>query len=660
MTPLITAFIICIVASAAIALAYYLRNSLKSNKRAVLAGIRILCSVVLILVFIQPSLHFSRIAPDERTVAVLIDASSSMRVFETDSIMDVIIPDMLRIADRNNLDDLDFAFFCFGDSTRPCPKTESIRFHDRRSLFPPFFDDPVLQKSQDIIVVSDGNWTNASAPRTINEDKRYWYAPLENVRQYPFITMGVSGTDEQITEGQPSEAVVRLSGFKAGKEPITLVCSSGGKTISRISLPLDSGFFCDTALIKLASGKSGTHLYEITATAASDSLYSEFRFVQQVLQKSFNVSIYSAEPSLDRRFITLALKRKNGWLTTDAAQADRPCDVTIIFDWDELAEKIVEGLPRNGSAVFVGAPPCANPVKITPPALRPEINPQYYSETLNHALGNLPPPSGIISCENPPFRTATTILSASVPGQNNAAGRDLPILFEALYMNRLVLILAVKGVWKWEFWPSSLEREYETPPFSDFLIEQIENLVRYNTNRSFYVFPEIFPIRETDSIPFRFVIPSHLVSGKAVDIRFAVTDPNGKTVLDSSISREIFGTYTSTAKFGLLPHGKYSYRCSLGAASGRTSFSDTLNVIKDDTEMQIQGQNRVFLGQFAAPLNLGDTSEVAGFLNDAVAESRKSATVPVTFQIRQSWPMLILLILLLLGEWFLRKIWRLD
>ena len=268
-----TMFAVCAVLAVVAASVYYGRMKKRHGHAALLlAAIRLAMIAALACAFWEPTIHFTRFTTRPPALAVLVDASQSMRLFKADSVAAIV-----RAAiNRAQADDprRRITMFCFGDSLRPQPPGRPLSFDDRHSIFPAWFDAGELRTAQHLLIVSDGNWSNAFRPPSGIEQKNCAYVVLPPPSHRPFITIRAQALPPEVPLDSVSRVAISISGFQRTRTPIRLACTQGRHTVWRKEYEADTGFYADTLLAPLPSAPCGTFLYTISASQDGDSLRS--------------------------------------------------------------------------------------------------------------------------------------------------------------------------------------------------------------------------------------------------------------------------------------------------------------------------------------------------------------------------------------------------
>jgi hypothetical protein len=626
----------------------------------VLVLLRLSIVVALLLAFFEPTLHLTRFATEPPTFAVLFDASRSMQLFGADSLRDALLGAIERSVSSSPSSRYRVSYFCFGDSLRACPSPGSLTFEDRRSVFPAALEHDAARRAQTVLIVSDGNWSNPYYPRGGLERKSCFYVRMPGIVNRPYVRMTARTVPAEVPVDSTSRVIVQLDGFKTSRDAVQVVCSRGGRELAPRLIESDSGFFADTVVLTLPSSRVGTYLYRVRAGIEADSLYSTCYVVQQVVRRSFVAMLHADRPSLDNRFLKLALLKENRWSLMKAASAAKRPDVAFFFQWNEDSRSKLRLLPANATAVLVGCMPCDKAESTEPRRFEPILSSEYAGDTTARFVHQIPPPARLYRCANVPSRRAETILAARTTAEQGSAPDSIPTLFTDVIEGRRALVLAAQGLWRWDFWPLSFGNIEHPASFSAFFLSRVSELARANANRSFYVFPERTPAYETDSLAFSVVLPAHLQSKTLDQLRLRVVAGTGDTLVDTSFHDAFFGSRATRLTVPPLPAGAYRYECKTRSGGVAVSYDDSLHVHEGNAELLVDEQNTIVLGRIAAPLALDDTTDLLAYLEGEKVHQAATSTRRQAVRIRQTWQLLAAVLLFLATEWFLRKRWRID
>lgn len=629
-----------------LSIVYCVRGGAARARRGILCALRLLTVGLLALSFIQPTLRLTRLAPERATLGILVDVSASMRMFEADSAWRRLAKSVRNATEEV---DIDVRVGAFGDSARALSLDATPEFDDSRSFFPSPRELREPSGAQETILLSDGNWSNVSPPSPPHE-AAYHYLRLEQKRHRSFVAVEPAGPVPPVPQDSGSEAAVRLSGYSPDEGAVELLVRHRGKQVFRRSIPVPAGHFSDSVRLPLPTNEVGTRLYEVTAALPDTSPRSSCYLLQRVQRGTIDVALSAAAPSLDKRFITLAIDR-HPRLRRTGSLAD--ADAVVFFDWDRNAGAALREIPPHGAVAFIGSAPCPSATIRGAASLRPVIT-HPDAPTLPRSL---PAPAAVVSCDSAPPRILRTFAAGAVA---KASGEpQTPLLFEASYEGRRVLVAAARGIWRWDFWPLGVEETPATSRFTDFLMERIVELAETNANRSFYAYPTESPVYETDSLKLALAFPASLADLNATEVSVTIVSENADTVVRTVEQVAPRGANAAQVSIPPLRAGSYRYECRVLRGSRPLSYADRLTVGMSDAELRVTGQNRVLLEQVASPLDAADSASVRAVV-ERLAAGPRAETVTRTIKLRQSAAMLALLVVLLAVEWFLRRAWRLD
>jgi hypothetical protein len=361
--------------------------------------------------------------------------------------------------------------------------------------------------------------------------------------------------------------------------------------------------------------------------------------------------IYSAKPSLDRRYLKQALLSNKIFKEKSSSP-----DILFLFDWDSAAIKLMNALPRHGVTVFMGTLPCSS-YSINAPtvSIRQTNNAGAIS---NSNLRTLPPAAEIIVCKGQTLTGRKNLLEAVVSTENGAHSEAAAILFSGRFRGVYSLFCPVKGIWRWDFWPMSSDRaESELFSFSNILLANAKELLLDNISNELVLYPAQ-PLHETDSVKFMMSLPSSIPVFESFKLNIKIQNENAG--IDTLINYYPTGLNRQMLSFGALPEGKYGVSSKISAGSVRAEFSDSFTVNRDMSELSVLAQNTQYLQEFANPLDFKDSAAIHALFTSWNETNSGKNTVTETIRISRSWLLLSALLLLLAAELILRRKYNID
>ena len=644
---------------------YYLRQPMATAQdRVVLVALRIALFLSLIVALLEPSLKFERLAARRNVVPVLVDASKSMRLFHPDSTVLPFLRSLKALEKENSATGVTFSLYCFGDSLRPCTTVDSIRFSDRQSVLPSSVPENQDRLSPICVIVSDAHFSNASLPKGLFQDMTCLYYSLGPASPRQFISAELLSVNDHVELDSASVAMVIVHGYALTGSAIQLTCKEKSSVVARKILHADAGFFSDTASLVLPTARLGRFLYAVTVASTQDTLRRVLYFTQTVVSGKFFARIVSGAPSLDRRFISLALQNDPQWCMESSAAKE--CDALFIIDFSGTIPDAVNALARNGVVVFIGSTACQGRTSLSPGSF-PLVSFQPDDSVFRPLDGiDLPPPSHLFKCSIPAVSRQHALLGCLVPRENAAAAgvRDtIPFLSVGTYNRKDAVVIAAQDLWRMDFWPLSVEGSRGPASFLQCLIAFIKQRILRNSARNFFVYPSGSEVRENDSISFTVMLPSDLAENFQEE--HGASESGGWSVgfTIDSLARTVYRTAAApidfmestrgTVTLPSLPSGSYRYRCTLEYRGRKLEYSDSLVVDPNQEELSVPGQNTVLLDQLGIPLKPNSGKAVVEAF--AGTSSSKRATIIDTLDLRKSWILLSVIVVLLAIEWLIRR-----
>jgi hypothetical protein len=386
----------------------------------------------------------------------------------------------------------------------------------------------------------------------------------------------------------------------------------------------------------------------------ADSLRRVLYFPQTVVSGRFSARIVTGAPCLDQRFLSLALQNDRQWSVADSAA--RECDALFFIDYNQSMAGALKTLGKGGIVVFCGETPCGGEGKtvVTPATFSLVAYQPYDSLFRQFGAVDLPPPSHVFGCPSPFLVRPRPVLGCrfDVSGRKDT----LPFLSVGTFENHGAIVIAGSELWRMDFWPLSVARQSETASFLQYAAAFVKQLLVLNCSRNFFVYPSAQEQYENDPLPFSVLLPSDfndvpLLKGCSVGFTL---DSLSRIVLSTGpIPVDFKEPLRGTVVLPPLRAGTYHYRCSIAAQGVKREFDDSLYVDVNREEMSVAGQNTALLDQVGLPLGANTVQSVLDAY--AGASVSKQYTVIDTFEIRKSWPLLFVIILLLTIEWVVRR-----
>ncbi|NLG17761.1 MAG: hypothetical protein GX556_10560 [Fibrobacter sp.] len=622
----------------------YLRTSALTHVKIVLIGIRVAIILLLTVAFFEPELRFRKLPSGSEQVSVLIDASISMQLFNSDSTINSFL---LNLQNRRVNGKDCFSFYLFGDSLRKIEKVQKVSFSDRSSFFPQYLQHNSLKNTGELIIISDANWSNAAFSPEPFYDKNVRFALLPPPGKKPFLK--IKAPETLILPADSSVSVpVELEGVIAGNENPSVTVYESGKALIQKTIKADSGYFSTIVNLILPAASPGKHLYRIEAFSRIDSTRSTAWLLHHALPQTFTWAQAGSSQLLDRRFYSLALKRRDDFRES---RKNEKSDLVFLFNTSEL-EGALSILKPDGIIVFAGCLPCSSRSISWPPDGIIGRNKSGFQLSFGDIkTEDFPPLSEILQC---PRLKGTPYLSLF---SDRSGKKDtVQLIFSTNLKNKNALVIASRDIWKWDFWPMSVSRqEEESFLFSDHLISVLKEMLLANLSDRFFAWPQY--LNNSESARFALSFPSEIPVSSSLKISFQFSDLSGKPLKDTTFNIINTGSAKQYAILQPLEPGAYLFSSSASFENRTFSFKDSLYAEPDRSEFMVTGQNTAVLKEFGREIDLNDSSAIAEVFSNRTINTEASVN---SFRITRSWFLLIAIFLLLLTEWGYRRFSGLD
>jgi len=627
----------------------YLNTALNARLKVVFITLRIIIILLLVLCFFEPVLTFNRLAPPKRSVAVLIDNSKSMQLFNPGSSLIPLLETITATASEYKKD-FSVSYFTFGDSLQKIHPGTAPSFSDNHSVFPNL-SVPQISSAEHLLILSDANWeTNTAAVDNLT-NRSVFYCALPDASRKPSLALHVQKIKSD-TAGTVQALPLYIKGYTARDGLFTVQINEQKTTLRKIRFSCDSGSIDTIITAALPPQKPGKHLYRISVRSETDSLHAEEFILSLVAPEFFTYAFIKEQPSADSRFLSFALQQKTGFKKTETVSAST--DLLIFSGANSSYKELIKKMSPSGVAAFLGwAPECDSGFTV-PQDSRILLNMSLYTTPLGAMnASDYPPLSHIVRCKDFPSAQRTLISSIVKKGK----GTDtIPVLVTGSFAGHSVLSLNGSGFWRWDFWPLSNNRGEEQPfLFSGMLLSTINEMLLFSSSGSFLSYP-VNTSTHNDSMVFALSLPSDLPVPSGFSV--AVTLTNDSYHHASSYTMTSTGSVLQYVNTPPLAPGSYAYSCKLTAQGKTYTCEDSLTVQAGAAEFFVEKQNRALLSQFSQPLTDNSSSSIEQLFQRLKSAERQA--VQVHLKISRSWLLLLLLFGAFTVEWFLRRRVGLD
>jgi len=672
--------------------------------RMVLTILRGTALSLLVLLLFEPVVRAVFVSSRHPLLAVLIDNSSSMRLRDASGRRDSVLWRTLGLLPGVLPEGTDLAVYSFGSSVSgPRPSMpESLRFDEPSTNIARALrvSGETPGGARAVLLLTDGNATAGPNPLYAAEDLRlpvYAIGIGDSAEQRDLMITAVSANRVMLA-GVPTPAEIRVKSAGYGGERVGIAVSDGEREVARTELTLRSGVSEYGVPLTFTPRGEGTRLFTARLSVLPGELTADNNrrtFQATVLKARLSIVLLSGAPGPDEAIMRQTLQEDPNVLVRaftqrpdggffegePPASALDSCDCLVMLGYpgtgagDESVRRIAGAVIRRRIPVLFVAgrsldheragafsellPFTAGDVRGTEQSIFVVPHPAHRDHPL------LTPDSSIgvssWAALPPLFRTSTTYFpkpGATVLATARLQSVQLPdpfLIVRSVGGSRAMAILGY-GLWRWRLMAQG------NPEISTFYASFLSTAVRWLTTRDDTRPVRIMPVRavSTPLEPVEF-------EGRVADAAARPLDNAEVTVtltggeFSGGITLSAAGDGRYTGEFSPLPEGNYRYtgRASIGenvvgADSGRLVVG-ALDLEAFDTRMAAEPLRLLASrtgGRFFLPGELAAFGEALRTQTTfSPVEQRTASTVEF-----RHWPLLLVLVILLLAaEWFIRK-----
>ncbi|MFT5144128.1 MAG: hypothetical protein ACI80V_001530 [Rhodothermales bacterium] len=705
LSPWLLALLLGLVAAGAVWLYHGTVPKVEGAGRIGLSVLRFLSMGILVFLLVEPLLTRETQEEDRPVIAVLLDDSQSVNVASDSVGRGEVIAAAAAL--QGELQGADLRFFRFGSTLTavesiPDPSLDSTLFSAGRTDISRALDEAAEElretNLQAVVLISDGRYNTGRNP--IHLADRF-AVPINT------ITVGdtTARRDVQVRRVQtnelayrntalPIEVGVRHNGFP--NQRVTVRVSSQGAVLDQeqVNLPAQDG----EASVRLEVTPDTTGLVRYTISVSRSD--GEFTFRNntagvsvQVVESKRRILLLGGNPGPDLAALRSALvvdeeteldffvRRPSGGYFQGAMPllddydlivlAGYPSAGTDIGDLDRIASAVSDGTPilfamGHGTDLQLMQRLGAS-LPVQPRVLRSgrtEGTLVLAAAGRRHPIFDLPADVPGDAWESLPPLTLTDVSWQVAPDAQvlgtaliRGVGLDDPAIVVRRRAGARSAALLASGAWRWGNLPESLQL-YD-PVWPGLVSNLVQWLAAPEDDRPVRIRPTRTAFEGGESVEFSGQVydeSAQPVSGATVDIELRTPDGS---VLPFAMRAIGSGRYRATA--GVLPEGSYSFSALARAddaeiGSDRGAFSvGPLGLEFRDTQADLALMRQLALRSGGQAMTASTRQGLGTSMRTGGSFNNRTRVVESSFRLWQRYPFMIVVLVLLTVEWFLRK-----
>lgn len=685
-----------------IAIFYYSRTlpPLSKIKRIILTILRATILVIVVFLFLQPVIQLVFQIHKSPTVALLLDNSSSMLLTDRHGLRSDSLKYLLKeLNESPPQDSVNIRKYLFDEKLQVFHK-DSMSFNGNQTnislAFQGILDSLIHYNIQAIVLVSDGQFNQGMNPLKLAESSSVPIFTVSLGDSFPKKDVKISSIQAErvVYVGEQINAKVNIVQNGYEQRGVVVRLLEGKKQISAKTIQLPVEGFEKEVLFTFQPEKPGEFRYVFEVESLEDEhtrQNNRASFLLTVLKSKVKVTLLSGQPNFDQRMFSHVLKQIPDIqlhmftenisgsfyepafpsLETDSQDVyifmGYPTDKSNILNFNKISQAILQ----NHIAVLLNLTNTTNMNKLAglsrllPITEKSQVVVQP-NVTVNLTMnGRLHPvmkidenPQNVLDlwADLPPVTGLGAKLSPREDVQvllENSGSNNYPLSITSIQADTKILLLAMTNIGNWHF------QLQDTPDRDRFFQAFIERALKWLVNREDIQRLQIFPDKKIYQV------------GETIQFSGQVYDDFYRQLKDAEVRIQISGEDIDrqdifTADAGNyfyqtvgLPPGVFRYRLTainneqlVGQAAG--------NIVVEELELEKQETkaNYILMRQIAEKSN-GAVWSITAMLPqlDRLNMTEKIQLSDFEYVLWNKSYWLVISIVLLSVEWYLRKRW---
>ncbi len=677
--------VLCALTGALAAILLYYRNrdnEFSSRTRTLLALLRGSMVFLVSILLLSPFIRTISRNKEKPIVIVAVDNSGSISAGKDSSFyrntFNTVFSKFTKSLDKK----FDVQYFTFGEkilsgNTSPVFNEKLTNFS---SLFSEINDRYTNRNVAAMVLASDGIYNDGMNPVFAAENVPYsiYSIALGDTTQHKDVVVTNVNNNQIAFLGNDFPVEINIAAYRSAGSSVQLSISANNQTLYTEKLGISSDNFYKTISTRLSATKVGIQRYRVTISSLDNeiSLKNNVKdFFIEVLDSRQKILLLHSSPHPDVSALKLSIEKSKSYSVETALLKDFNGNISsynllILHQIPSLSDVgftvtnqiksstipilYIIGNQSNISAynslqsglLLSNNGTSTNEVI---PVLAPEFNLFTISSELEQMIPEFSP---LIA----PFGQYKAGTAASVLLYQSISGlaTKIPLLFFNQGVDRKSATLTGEGIWKWRM------INYAKKNNQNAFDELISKVVQY------------LSVKE-DKSKFRIVMNNHFQENESIKINaelyndsYTLVNSPDVTIEISDSTKKIYPfTFSRTSQAyyldaGSLPPGEYSYKASTTFGGKTLSKTGVFSVVSLNVEWSDIVANHSMLATLSgmhggSMAYLNQLDALAKRINSredfkTITYSQKKFTELVSY-----FPFLILILLLLSAEWFIRK-----
>lgn len=646
--------------------------------RNLLFAARALAVFLLGLLLVSPLIKNTGYQPQKPLVLVVQDNSASINLFKKTGFDSKQFVNGLSQLKKALGDDYDVRSFHFGGGLAD---GFSDRFDakqtDISAALAQLNDRFTNQNIGAIVLATDGLYNHGADPQYMarNIKSPFYTIALGDTVARRDLLIGNINYNKTAFLGDDFVVEILAEAYQSNGETMHLTVDEDGRTLTTQNIPVNSADFKKVIPVKLTADKKGVHRYSVKIAPANNEVSVQNNtdtFYVEVIDSKQKILLVYDGPHPDISVIKQGIESNRNYSVKTVLTADlntiKPADYSLIIFYQTIPQGLTEGAGKAHLPAWyiMGAQADVNAFKNAQKLLNVSIGRQDMQEVFGRpvndfTLFSLSDSSKNIISKLPPLLAPFGTYSASAVAQTllrqtiGSIATTYPLLVLGDDNGKRTAVLAGEGLWRWQLAEFQLQGNHHA--VEELLSQTVQYLTANANKQRFRVYAPKNVFDEGENVLLNAELYNDALElVNTPDIKIELKNADGKNY--SFLFSRTDKSYQLNA--GTLPAGEYSY--SATTALGKQNFkAEGKFAIKPlNLETRQTAANTTLLRNIAA--QSGGRMLQPSQLNQLLELIRKNDNIKtIVYEdkhysdlIDLKW-VFVLILVLLSGEWFLRK-----
>lgn len=651
---------------------------LASLWRNLLFAARAITVFLLGLLLVSPLIKNTGYQPQKPLVLVMQDNSASIKLFKKTGFDEKQFINQLSQLKKTLGDDYDVRPFHFGaDMADGLSDQFDAKQTDISATLNQLNDRFTNQNIGAIVLATDGLYNRGADPQYVSKNLKapFYTIALGDTVARRDLLIGNVNYNKTAFLGNDFAVEILTEAYQSNGETMHLTVEEDGRTLTSQNIPVTSADFKKVVPLKLTADKKGVHRYSVKIAPVGNEVSVQNNtdtFYVEVIDSKQKVLLVYDGPHPDISVIKQGIESNRNYSVKTVLTADlntiKPADYSLLIFYQTAPQALLANAGKARVPVWyiLGAQADVNAIGRAQSLLKVTVGRQDMQEVFarpvnDFTLFSLSDSSRNVIAKLPPLLAPFGTYSASGTAQvmlrqtiGNIA-TTYPLLAFGDDNGKRTAVLAGEGLWRWQL--AEFQQRGNHHAVEELLSQTVQYLTANANKQRFRVYAPKNVFDEGENVLLNAELYNDALELiNAPDVKIDLKNANGKNY--SFLFSRTDKTYQLNA--GPLPAGEYTYAASTVLGKQNFKAEGKFAIKPLNLETRQTAANTSLLRTIAA--QSGGRMLQPSQLNQLPELIRKNDNIKTIVYEDKHYSELIdlkwvfvLILILLSGEWFLRK-----